>query len=109
MSSTDEAKLRRFYQRELCAAAEALARRGVRFFPLGPDERESWYEPADANAPEFIAFEAQDLERTLREHWERQGLAELAGLAHELAALARELELSEEQSADVSPFVYVMY
>jgi 5'-deoxynucleotidase YfbR-like HD superfamily hydrolase len=109
MSSTDDAKLRRFHRDELCSAARALAQRGVQLFPLGFDERPSWYEKADPAEPEFIAFEADALERTLREHWEKQGLPELVRLAPKLAELARELELSEEQSADVSPFVYVMY
>jgi hypothetical protein len=110
MSSTDEAKLRRFYRDELCAAASALAQRGVQLFPLGAEPaRARYYVPADASAPELIAFESGALEATLRAHWEAQGLPELARLAPKLAALARELELSEEQSADVSPFVYVMY
>jgi hypothetical protein len=110
MSSTDEAKLRRFYRDELCAAADALSARGVRFFPLGPEpERETWYERVPPGLPELISFEPDEAERLVREQWEREGLPELARLARRLFALAHGLELSEEQSADVSPFVYVMY
>ncbi len=110
MSSIDRGRLRRFYREELVRAARALRARGLRFFPLRPEpEQASWYVPARDGEPEFLELEAETTEARLRAHWEAEGLPELARLAGPLLELARELELSEEQSAEVSPFLYVMY
>ena len=109
MSPTDEQRLRRFFARKLVPAAQALQGRDVRFFPLGPDPAESWYEDAPVGEPEFVEIEVEDCERMLREMWERDGTPELAALAADLMTLAREIEFDEEQSADVSPFMYVIY
>jgi len=110
MSSTDETKLRRFFQRELTPAAEALRKRSVELIPLGPDpERESWWEPAPDGEPEFIEVGPEEFARQLEERWTAQGLPELAALAAPLMALADQLEIHQEQSEEISPFVYVMY
>jgi len=107
MSSTeDERRARRFYRRHLAPTAERLRARSVRFFALGPDEAESWFEPPPQGS-DFFALE--DLEGALRERWQADGLPELAALASRLAELADALEIREQDSADVSPFVYVMY
>ena len=107
MSSTDDERLaRRFFNDELLPAAERLRERGVSFLPLGPDDEASWFEPAP-DGDDFT--EIGDLETVLRDHWEAQGLSELASLAHALANLADALEIREQDSAEVSPFVYVMY
>ena len=45
----------------------------------------------------------------LRALWSAQGLPELAALVPELMAIAGELDVAEEETADISPFVYVMY
>lgn len=110
MSSTDEKGVRRFYREHLLPAAERLRTRGVSFFPLAPDDaEETWYQPPPADVPEFVEVEPEQCEARLRQAWQAQGLPELAALAGPLMALARDLEMDEEQSADVSPFVYVMY
>ena len=109
MSPTDEQRLCRFFARKLVPAAQTLQGRDVRFFPLGPDAAESWYEDGPAGEPEFVEIEVEDCERMLREMWERDGMPELAALAADLMKLAREIELDEEQSDDVSPFMYVIY
>lgn len=110
MSSTDEKRIRRFYRQHLVPAAEQLRARGVSFFPLGPEPGQgTWYASAPTDEPEFTEVEADQCERELRESWEAQGLPELAALAVRLMELAGELEMDEEQSAEVSPFVYVMY
>ena len=81
----------------------------MRFFPLGPDpEAESWYEGPPPEA-DFVRLATDDVEAALRERWEAQGLPELAALAGPLLALAASLEVHEEQTPDISPFVYVMY
>ena len=107
MSSTDERRVRRFFERHLVSAAEALRARGVRFFPLGPDpDSESWYVDAP-DGPDFRTLESDDLEARLREQWTDH--PELAALAGELMELARSLEVGEEDDGEISPFVYVMY
>lgn len=109
MSSIDEAKLRRFFREQLAPAAAALRERGVELFPMGPDpSAESWWEPAPAD-PEFVELDAEAIAPALAERWRAQDLPELAALAESLMELARELEVDEEPSSEVSPFVYVMY
>src|SRR5262245_7117208 len=109
MNSTDERAVRRFFHKRFVTAAEALRARGARFFPLGPEpDRDSWYEGPPQEA-DFITLSESEVERALRERWEAQGLPELAALAGPLLALATSLEVHEEQTPDISPFVYVMY
>lgn len=108
MSSTEE-RLRRFFAERLVPAAEKLRRRGVRFLPLGLGHGdETWYRPPP-EVPDFVELGDDGGERALRQLWQAQGLTELVELVPEILELARELELDEEQSADVSPFLYVMY
>ena len=110
MSSTkDERELRRFFEKKLVPAAERLRTRGVELLPTRPDDAESWYVPGPIGEPEFFEFEPEDVERSLRELWERDGLPELARLAPDIAKLARRLEFTDEQADDVSPFVYAMW
>ena len=109
MSSTDELRLRRFFRKRLLGAAEKLRARGVSFFPLGPEpEAETWYHGPPAE-PKFTSLNVEECEAALRELWQGQDLPELADLAGEMMNLAQHLEVQEEESADVSPFVYVMY
>jgi hypothetical protein len=109
MNSTDERAVRRFFTERLVPAAEALRARGVRLFPLGGEaERESWYEGPPAE-PDFVTLGEAEVEAALREHWRARGLPELAALAGPLLELAASLEVHEEQTPDISPFVYVMY
>lgn len=107
MSSTDDddARARRFFGEHLLPAAAKLRERGVHFFPLGPDDAESWFE----TPPEGDFVEFGDLEAALRQLWQAQGLPELEALAQPLAKLADELEIREQDASEISPFVYVMY
>lgn len=113
MSSTEESqkeKLRRFFKSELIPAADALRKRGVELFPLGPDpDRESYWEPAPENEPDFIEVAPEDFGAGLEARWNAEELPELAALAASLMTLANELEIHQEQSEGLSPFVYVMY
>jgi hypothetical protein len=110
MSSTNERQLRKFFDKKLAPAARKLRDRDVRFFARSPaDPGEDWYVDVSGGLPEFIELDDADAERELRAMWEQQDLPELAKLAKDLMKLAREIEIEEEQSADVSPFVYVMY
>ncbi|MEO2003489.1 MAG: hypothetical protein ABGY41_05275 [Candidatus Poribacteria bacterium] len=109
MSSTDDLRLRRFFRKHLLPAAAKLRARGVSFFPLGPEpEAETWYE-GPPTEPKFTSLNVDECEAALRELWQNQDRPELAELAGELMKLAEHLEIHEEESADVSPFVYVMY
>lgn len=109
MSSTDALRLQRFFRKRLVPAAEKLRARGVSFFPLGPEsEAETWYE-GPPREPKFTTLAVDECEAALRELWQQKDLPELAALAGELMNLAKHLEVQEEESADVSPFVYVMY
>jgi len=110
MSSTDEAILRRFHAEKIVPAAEALRARGVRFFALGPEpEAASWYVELPENEPDFQEIDEAALADALRQRWEAQELPELAALAGPLVELSRSLEVAEEDTPDISPFVYVMY
>jgi hypothetical protein len=108
MSSTDDRLLRRFWTARVVPAAEALRRRGVRFFPLGPEPAETWYEGPPA-APDFRRPEEGALGAELAFRWNAEGFPELAALAAPLEELAGQLEIGEEPTPDISPFVYVMY
>lgn len=109
MSLTDDLRLRRFFRKRLAPVAEKLRARGVSFFPLGPEpEADTWYK-GPPTEPKFTSLNVDECEAALCELWRAQGLPELAELAGELMNLAEHLEVHEEESADVSPFVYVMY
>jgi hypothetical protein len=108
VSPVDRELLRRFYFERLVPAADSLKRRGAVFFPLGPDSAASWYENAP-EYPELTEIESDSFGLDLKEIWEKKGFAELADLALAIGDLAKELEIAEDQSEDVSPFVYVMF
>ena len=109
MSSTDEDKLRTFFREKLVPAAMKLRERGVDLFPTGPDpDAESWWEPGPTEE-EFVELSPEQVEAALAARWLAADLPELAALAGPLMELARELEITEEPSSEVSPFVYVMY
>ena len=109
MSSTDERAIRSFFAERLVPAAERLRNRGVRFFALGPEaDAASWYEGPPAEA-DFTTLAEADVAGALRSRWEREQLPELAALATPLLELAASLEVHEEQTPDISPFVYTMY
>jgi hypothetical protein len=111
MSSTENARLSKFFDKRLAPLAERLRARGQRFFPLGPDERsESYYVVPVAGEAEFVELDdPAACEQALRELWQGQQLPELAALAGPLLELARKLEIREDEFGEISPFVYVMY
>ena len=111
MSSTEETRLGRFFDKRLAPLAEKLRARGTRFFPMGPDaQADSYYVAPRRGRPEFIPLEGPaECEKALRDLWEEQGMPELAALAESILELARQVEIREEESGEISPFVYVMY
>lgn len=109
MSSTDEDKLRSFFREKLAPAASKLRERGVELFPTGPDpDAESWWEPGPTE-DEFVELTPEEIGAALSARWRAAGLPELVALAEPLMELAQELEITEQPSSEVSPFVYVMY
>lgn len=109
MSSTDDDRLGRFFDRRLEPAARKLRERGFEFFPMGPDATDGSYYVSRIPGPDFSTLDDDEWVSRLRELWSGQGIDELVELVDEMATLAAELEVAEEQTADISPFVYVMY
>ncbi len=111
MSSTEDARLGRFFDKRLVPLAEKLRARGTRFFPMGPDAQASTYYVAPRRGkPEFTQLEGPaECEEALYDLWEGQGIPELAALAGSILELARQVEIREDESGEISPFVYVMY
>jgi hypothetical protein len=110
MSSTEQTRLGRFFDKKLVPLAEKLRTRGVRFFPMGPDAQADSYYVAPRRGPEFTLLEGpEDCEKALHDLWDGQKIPELALLAAPLLELARQVEIREEETGEISPFVYVMY
>src|SRR4051812_37704197 len=117
MNSTDDDaplrdKLRElFFQQMVPSGTRARARGG--FFPLRPDAQASSYYAARAkrsmDAGDFELPAPEKLADALKELWRRQGCADLTPMAQTIAELAEALRHQEEQSDEVSPFIYVMY
>ena len=114
MSSTEdrersEAALRAFFRDELAPAAEALRARGEELFPLRPDASMDSYWETPAEGDDFEELDPDAIAAALSARWESLGLDELKALVEPLMRIARELEVTEEPTSEVSPFVYVMY
>ena len=120
MSSTDrndpDAAIRAFCSETFRPLADRVAAEGRRFFPHGPDPAESSYyvrrgrtsmRKADFESPAFQT--ADEFAGELAAMWKAQGFDALCPLAPAMARLAQQLQQVEEQSDEVSPFVYVMF
>jgi hypothetical protein len=105
-----------FFDEALVPVALGERERGREFFALRPDaSAESYYvEPTKREMkPEDFELRAsesaEDFISELAALWASEGREELASMAPRLAALASEVREDEEQSDDVSPFMYVMF
>lgn len=105
-----------FFNEVLVPVALSERASGREFFALRPDvEAESYYvEPTKrAMKPEDFELRAsesiEEFVRELATLWSSEGREELAAMAPRLASLASELREDEQQSDDVSPFMYVMF
>jgi len=120
MSSTDPkrfaAKAKAFFERRLMPAARALRSRQGEPFPRGFDPAATTYyerrakatmEPADFELPSIDSPQALAL--ALERFWKERSLPELARLAPDLADLAAEVRADDEESGEVSPFIYQMF
>lgn len=120
MSSTkrdeSEAAIRDFCEKVFRPAAEQVAKEGRSFFAHAPDSAATSYytrrertsmRREDFETPSFRTAEA--FAEELAAMWRSQGLASLCTVTPAMAALAKQLQQVEEQSDEVSPFVYVMF
>lgn len=105
-----------FFREVLAPAALRERESGREFFALRPDaSAESYYvEPTKREMkPEDFELRAgesvEEFVRELAALWSSEGREELASMAPRLAALAAEVREDEEQTDDVSPFMYVMF
>ena len=105
-----------FFREVLVPVALKERESGREFFALRPDSSaESYYvEPTKREMmPEDFELRAgesvEEFVRALAALWASEGREELAAMAPRLAALAAEVREDEEQSDDVSPFMYVMF
>jgi hypothetical protein len=105
-----------FFREVLVPAALRERESGREFLALRPDAAaESYYvEPTKREMrPEDFELRAadslEDFVRELAALWSSEGREELAAMAPRLAALAAEVRTDEEQTDDVSPFMYVMF
>lgn len=109
MSSIENVRLRRFFRRQLVPRARKLRERGVRLFPLGPeDHAATWYVDYPPGEPELVDT-TDDLLGSLEAPWADEGLHELSGLSAALRELQDKIRVTEAESTEVSPFIYVMY
>jgi hypothetical protein len=105
-----------FFREVLVPLALKERESGREFFALRPDaSAESYYvEPTkrEMRPEDFELRAGESVEGFVRELaalWSSEGREELAAMAPRLAALAVEVRDDEEQSDDVSPFMYVMF
>jgi hypothetical protein len=105
-----------FFREVLVPAALRERASGREFFALRPDaSSESYYvEPTkrEMKPEDFELRASESIEAFVRELaalWSSEGREDLAAMAPRLASLASELREDEEQSDDVSPFMYVMF
>lgn len=111
-SQKNEETTLHFLEGPLLALAERLST-----FARHPDPAaESYYAVREQRRMTKTDFELASglsntkvLGETLKRMWDARGEAALSSLAEDLAALAQELKREEDQSGEVSPFVYVMY
>jgi len=108
LSSTDDALVQRFFRKKLVPAAAGVRRRGATFYPAGPDDAASWYCDGPEE-PDLMEIDEGRWAPTLQARWQQEGLPELAALAGPLVDLAARLRSRAPQSAELSPFIYVIY
>jgi hypothetical protein len=120
MSSTERAadiRSREAFVKVLVPLAEALRAKGKTFFALRPEPgATSYFAPAARPVMTAADFELAALESPARfvaelaRLWKEEGNPELATLAAELEAIAKELDAEPRTESDsVAPFVYTMF
>ena len=99
-----------FFKDRLAPAAQALRARNVSLFPVAPDpDADSYFQPCDPDKPLVSEIDLGHAAAMLQELWTSQELPELAEIAHDLMQLARALKQEQEDTGEISPFIYEMY
>ena len=118
MTSDDKTAkaLRAFFTLELMPVADRMKREGTEFLATKLDkDAESYYITRKKRSMSREDFEwggaasVEDFSKQLTEFWLELGQDRLAALVPKLAAFAEKLQTKDEQEAEVSPFIYVMY
>ncbi|MCU0609736.1 MAG: hypothetical protein MUF22_08235 [Chitinispirillaceae bacterium] len=107
MNSTDVDPVALFFAEEIIPAVRKLNARRVEFVEISlEDDSASWYRPFTAQ-PCLERLDGKALAVRLQELW--HDVPELVALTTKLAQLAETQKARVEQSAEVSPFIYVMF
>lgn len=116
MSKANDAQLRRLFRRDLTRITAHCRQEGFEVMAPGPDEDlESYYTPAPTRRMSKADFETggaecvEHLEEALLRLWPESDRPQLAALASKIARVARSVRATDEQSSELSQFVYVMY
>jgi hypothetical protein len=123
MNSTNEAQLAEaigpLFDEVLMPIAQRMRASGIQAFPLAPDV--SWLsyyvrrKRASMTRADFTGascVDVADLAQRLADHWQALGRHELAAQAArfgEVAGAAKAILSTDEQQADLSPYVYAMF
>jgi hypothetical protein len=104
-----EQQLRAFFREKLLVAAEQCRKRGASLVP-DVTNAPSCYVAYPTDAPELVEGSACINEEALRQMWEKESLPELAELAASLLEMRVSLRPApDENTGDVSPFIYAMF
>lgn len=104
------------FMKEVLPVSNLSKKREQAYFPLEPDPHSLTYyleREQTAMTPEDFEVSgcesSEALEKALAELWNSQGNTELIPLAQTTVRLAEMLRECEEESQEVSPFIYVMF
>lgn len=108
--------VRNVFMKEVVPVSRLSKKEGKVYFPVGPDPNALTYyrkQVQTVMTPEdFEVSGCESLDRleiALAELWSSQGHNELVPLSLTTSKLARLLHESEQESEQVSPFIYVMF
>jgi hypothetical protein len=106
----------KFFKKMALPLAEKLGGEGKEFFPEKFDSAATTYyvrrKKTTMDKYDFIVRGCESyagLENALTDMWQSQGYPELVELAPGLSKLAEKLYAAEDESGEVSPFIYVMF
>ena len=109
-------RLEKFFRHELLAVAHRYHCESRKLLAGNPDPQlASYYLPRLNTKMTKSDFEQgacrtpDELVQQLADMWREQGYAELSRLAPQIGQLAARLKETQQETDEVSPFVYVMY
>jgi hypothetical protein len=115
-NATHDRRLEKFFRNELLAVAHRYECEGRSLLAGNPDPQlASYYMPRPQTKLTKSDFEQgacrtpDELIEALADMWREQGYAELSRLAPQMGQFAERLKETQQETDEVSPFVYVMY